>query len=53
MPSIARREAERHYRVLDSQRSRAYIVGNEYSIADMSAWGWLIVRSGCLPRPTP
>jgi GST-like protein len=37
-----RREAERHYRVLDSQlEGRAYIVGNEYSIADMSAWGWL------------
>lgn len=37
-----RREAERHYRVLDSQlASRDYIVGSEYTIADMSAWGWI------------
>jgi GST-like protein len=37
-----RREIERHYRVLDEHLSkRAYIVGSEYSIVDMSAWGWL------------
>ena len=37
-----RREAERHYRVLDDHLAdRQYIVGNDYSIADMSAWGWL------------
>lgn len=37
-----RREAERHYRVLDGHlEGRDYIVGNEYTIADMSAWGWL------------
>lgn len=37
-----RREAERHYRVLDDHlEGRDYIVGNEYTIADMSAWGWL------------
>ncbi|TPL58059.1 glutathione S-transferase C-terminal domain-containing protein [Mesorhizobium sp. B2-4-1] len=35
-----RREAERHYRVLDSELvGRAYIVGSDYTIADMSAWG--------------
>jgi GSH-dependent disulfide-bond oxidoreductase len=37
-----RREAERHYRVLDDHLAgRAYIVGDGYTIADMSAWGWL------------
>jgi GST-like protein len=37
-----RREVERHYRVLDDHLARhQYIVGGEYSIADMSAWGWL------------
>ena len=38
-----RREAERHYRVLDEHLAgRGYMVGNNYSIVDMSAWGWLI-----------
>lgn len=37
-----RREAERHYRVLDDHLAgREFIVGNEYTIADISAWGWL------------
>lgn len=37
-----RREAERHYRVLDSQLAgRDYIVGSDYTIVDMSAWGWI------------
>lgn len=37
-----RREAERHYRVLNEHLSgRDYIVGGSYTIADMSAWGWL------------
>jgi len=37
-----RREAERHYQVLnDHLVGRDYIVGNAYSIADISAWGWL------------
>ena len=37
-----RREAERHYQVLDDHLAgREFIVGNEYTIADMSAWGWL------------
>lgn len=37
-----RREIERHYRVLDDHLAgRAYIVGEGYTIADMSAWGWL------------
>jgi GST-like protein len=41
-----RREAERHYQVLnDHLAGRNFIVGNVYTIADMSAWGWLD-RSG-------
>jgi GST-like protein len=37
-----RREAERHYRVLDTHLAgRDYIVGSEYTIVDMSAWGWI------------
>lgn len=37
-----RREAERHYQVLnDHLADRSYIVGDSYTIADMSAWGWL------------
>jgi glutathione S-transferase len=35
----ARHEAERHYRVLDSQLAgRDYIVRSDYTIVDMSAW---------------
>ena len=37
-----RREAERHYAVLDAHLDgRSFIVGDAYSIADMSAWGWV------------
>lgn len=35
-------EAERHYGVLnDHLAGRAFIVGDSYTIADMSAWGWV------------
>jgi GSH-dependent disulfide-bond oxidoreductase len=37
-----RREAERHYQVLnDYLEGRSFIVGDTYTIADISAWGWL------------
>jgi len=37
-----RREIQRHYQVLnDHLEGKDYIVGNAYTIADMSAWGWL------------
>jgi GSH-dependent disulfide-bond oxidoreductase len=45
-----RREVERHYRVLDRHLAgREYIVGADYSIADMSAWGWLMRAPIALP----
>jgi len=37
-----RREAERHYQVLNEHLAgRDWIVGDDYTIADISAWGWL------------
>jgi GST-like protein len=37
-----RREAARHYQVLDDHlEGRTHIVGETYTIADISAWGWL------------
>src|SRR6478609_3937360 len=37
-----RREAERHYQVLDDHlEGRTYMVGETYTIADIAAWGWL------------
>jgi GST-like protein len=45
-----RREIERHYQVLDEHLAqRKYIVGNDYSIVDMAAWGWLERASRVLP----
>jgi GST-like protein len=36
------REAERHYKVLDTHLAgRTYMVGNEYTIVDIAAWGWI------------
>jgi len=37
-----RREAERHYQVLeDHLAGRSFVVGDSYTIADMSVWGWI------------
>ena len=45
-----RREVERHYEVLDLHlESREFIVGKDYSIADISAWGWLERAPRVLP----
>jgi len=45
-----RREVERHYRVLDEQLAgRRYILGDDYTIVDISAWGWLDRASRALP----
>ncbi len=45
-----RREVERHYRVLDRHLAgRDFIVGGDYSIADIAAWGWLMRAPVALP----
>ena len=37
-----RREADRHYQVLDDHLAgRDFIVGGQFTIADISAWGWI------------
>ncbi|WJV53166.1 glutathione S-transferase N-terminal domain-containing protein [Pectobacteriaceae bacterium CE90] len=37
-----RREAERHYAILDEHlKNREFMVGNSYTIVDMAAWGWI------------
>ena len=42
-----RREAERHYAVLDKHlEGREFIVGGGYTIADISAWGWITAGIG-------
>ena len=45
-----RREAERHYEVLDKHlQERNFIVGAGYTIVDMAAWGWIDRASVVLP----
>lgn len=45
-----RREVERHYEVLDTHlNGREFIVGKEFTIADISAWGWLDRAARVLP----
>jgi GST-like protein len=35
-------EAQRHYGILDAQLAKgSYLLGDTYTIADMSAWGWV------------
>jgi GST-like protein len=41
-----RREIERHYEVLDQHLAgRDFVVGDEYTLADISAWGWLAMAA--------
>jgi GST-like protein len=45
-----RREAERHYEVLDKHLAgRTFIVGDSYTIVDMAAWGWIDRAAVVLP----
>lgn len=44
-----RREVQRHYEVLEKQLTNRDFVLGDYSIVDMSAWGWL----GRAPRVLP
>ena len=49
-----RREAERHYEVLDQHlRGREFIVGKAYTIVDMAAWGWIDRAGLVLGGDTP
>jgi GST-like protein len=49
-----RREVERHYQVLDTHlKGREYIVGKDFTIADISAWGWLDRAPRVLPGDAP
>lgn len=44
-----RRETERHYEVLDQHLAgREFMVGAEYTIVDMAAWGWLAMAARVL-----
>ena len=46
-----RRETERHYQVLDDHLAgRDHIVGAQYTIVDMSGWGWVRRASRVLGR---
>lgn len=43
------REAQRHYQVLDHHlKNKNYLAGDEYTIADMAAWGWVDRAPGVL-----
>lgn len=45
-----RREAERHYAILDAQLAdRPFLLGEDYTILDMSAWGWIERAKAVLP----
>jgi GSH-dependent disulfide-bond oxidoreductase len=45
-----RREAERHYEVLDKHlEGRSFIVGDSFTIVDISAWGWIDRANFVLP----
>ena len=45
-----RREAQRHYKVLDTHlQGRNWTVGNDYTIVDMATWGWVDRAAVVLP----
>ncbi|GHA18764.1 glutathione S-transferase family protein [Oceanisphaera arctica] len=48
------RETERHYEVLDTHlENRQYMVGDSYSIADISVWGWIDKAAFILGEDVP
>lgn len=49
-----RRDVERHYAVLDARLGQTpYIAGDDYSIADMAAWGWASRATSALGDEAP
>jgi GST-like protein len=45
-----RREAERHYAILEERLTgRPFLLGDDYTILDMSAWGWIERAHAVLP----
>lgn len=49
-----RREVERHYEVLNTRLGeQPYIAGDEYTIADMAAWGWISRAATALLNDAP
>lgn len=42
-------EAKRHYEVMDAHLvDKSYFLGDDYSIVDMAAWGWVTLHEGVL-----
>jgi GSH-dependent disulfide-bond oxidoreductase len=49
-----RREAERHYDVLEARLAASpFIAGGDYTIADISAWGWIDRAATVLGEEAP
>jgi GST-like protein len=49
-----RRELERHYGVLDTRLGQTpFVAGDDYTIADMAAWGWIDRASVVFGEGTP
>jgi len=49
-----RRELERHYAVLDARLGKKpYVAGDDYTIADMAAWGWVRIANTALLNDAP
>jgi GSH-dependent disulfide-bond oxidoreductase len=49
-----RREVERHYSVMNKRLGEMpYIAGDDYTIADMAAWGWVSRAASALLNDTP
>jgi GST-like protein len=49
-----RREVERHYDVLNARLDgRPHIAGDDYTIADMAAWGWVGRIGSTVPGDNP
>jgi GST-like protein len=49
-----RREVERHYGILEARLGQQpYLAGDNYTIADMAAWGWIDRAGSAVNRDAP